>query len=59
MVFRFFKWEIVITFGSWDRYAIIPYIEYAPSPTMKRILFCFWKWNMVIDVEKIEKGGEK
>lgn len=46
-------------FGSWNRYAIIPYIEYAPSPTLKRILFCFWKWNIVIDVEKIEEGGEQ
>lgn len=44
-------------FGSWDRYAFIPYIEYVSGS--KNIIFCFWKWHMVINIEKIKEGGEQ
>ena len=53
----FNKWAICVMFGSWDRYAFIPYIEYVPGS--KNIIFCFWKWHMIINIEKIKKGGEE
>lgn len=51
------RYAICIMFGSWGRYAIIPYVEY--DRLSGRLLFCFWKWHIVIDIERIEEGGEQ
>lgn len=53
----FNRWAICVMFGSWGRYALIPYIEY--DKLSNRLLFCFWKWHIVVDAERIKKGGEK
>lgn len=53
----FNKFAVCLMFGSWERYALIPYIEY--DILSKRLFFCFWKWHIVIDVERIKEGGEE
>lgn len=51
----FNKLAVIILFESCYYYAITPYVEY--DRLSKNLYFCFWKWRMVIDIERIEEGG--
>lgn len=53
----FNKLAVIILFESYYCYAITPYVEY--DRLRGSLYFCFWKWRMVIDIERIEKGGEQ
>ena len=53
----FNKLAVIILFESYHCYAITPYVEY--DRLSGNLYFCFWKWRMVIDIERIEEGGVK
>lgn len=51
----FNKFAVCVIFGTSGRYALIPYIEY--DMLSEQIFICFWKWQIVVDAERIEEGG--
>lgn len=53
----FNKWSVFILSEKYHCYAITPYVEY--DRISGCLYFCFWKWRMEIDIEKIEKGGDE
>lgn len=57
MIFTLFnKLSVIILFESYYCYAITPYVEY--DRIGRCLYFCFWKWRMEINIERIEEGGE-